>query len=237
MGCPPDASREANDPYGDKNPLNMTHGQETARTLRDHDNASRRTPASGGGSSGVAWTLTFLVMPYLALLAVAFWWLLALPNYALPYRMVLLAVMPDSWFVGTDSSADVSRPEYVALSVGIGVLCVLIGLLIARRSIGNVWAAGGTGRGLLWLAQYPISVLLVLIIVLTPALILLGGAIATGDAFHPDAQGDQLRAWPLMLTAGTALWWAIGSTRRAVRRADRRRGRRQAVPAPPEWHS
>lgn len=228
---------EANDPYGDTNPLNRTHGQETARQLRDHDLASQETQTSGGGSSGFAWSMTFLVVPYLALLAVAFWWILALPNYATTYQDILQAVMPDRWFVSTGAAANTAKPEYVALSMGVVILFMIIGLFLLRRSIGNAWAAGRSGAGMLCLAQYPISVAVVLIGALTPALILVSGAVATGDAFHPDAQSGQLNAWLLALTAGTALWWAIGSTRRAVRRAHRRRSRLQAVSTPADWHT
>lgn len=214
--------RQLADPYGERTPdWAQTHGQRIAREIRDHHQRGG-DPPSAGSDSGLAWALTMRALPYIALLAVAYYWMEVLTHYAEPYRAVLIAVLPDGWFVG---GTTVEPQPWAVAGVALGFIAVvIIGLLMMRRKIGNAWARGNAGTALAWLALFPVSVVLVLILAMTPGLFFLAGAVATGDAFlGGPVAGHALRSWPLTLTVLVALWWSIGTTRRAVRGAARRR--------------
>ncbi|ROR73859.1 hypothetical protein [Bogoriella caseilytica] len=225
-------SQHRHNPYGDGE-IDPNHHQQRARQIREGNMA----PPPGGAisaDSGLMWALTMRVMPYVALLAVMVYWLSIAALYAEPYRDLLVAILPDAWFV---EFGEEPQPWAVAGVVGAAAVSVGILLLVVRRRLGRAWAHGVTGTGVLWWQAYPLSVLLVLLLALTPGLFLGAGSVAQ-SGLPPVRPGmdEGVRSWPVILTLATALWWAIGSTRRAVRRAVKRRFRGWWQAPDGEWY-
>lgn len=215
MESPLDKQRE--DPLGLHTKGYLTEGQQRAR----HEMLVE-APALRRERDGIAWTVTFTILPSFMLLLVMFFWYQVMPGFARPYRTILMVLMPNTWFSqpGTD---DNPQPAVVASIVGVLLVAILVGLFLLRRRIGNAWADGTRGRFLLWIMQYPISLVIVAVIAVTPALIYTAARVARSSLFGGGL--GVLPSWPLILTAITVLWWAIGTTRRAGRRAYRYRYR------------
>lgn len=227
-----DLEKELNDPYGEKTPLNMTAGQQMARSIRE-SHCQRPTANAMNQSSGVAWAFTMLILPYLALLVVMFYLIQLLANYADPYHRILSAVLPSAWF--NSSGGGEARPWAVASVVGVIVVALIAATLILRRRIGNSWASGTHGAGALWLMQLPMSIIVVLLMASGPGLFLAAGAVADAETLPP-LTGAAIATWPITLTILTAIWWSIGTTRRAVRRATRYRYRNWWQAPDGEWY-
>jgi hypothetical protein len=176
-------------------------------------------PACGcirdGGSRGLAWTLTMLVMPYFLIVAVAFYWFVVIAGEAQAYQGWLHAVFPGSWFGGQASPVAITAFAFAA------VVATVTGLFLVRRHLCLRWARGSAGMGTLRASCFVVSFAAVLVLVLGPGLVLVAGAMV--EATSPAPEIFTLRAWPVILTLLTALWWSTGTTRRAVRRAARKR--------------
>lgn len=224
-----DSEKHLVDPYGDHTrPQDRTQAQEMSRYNREVTRQQEQAGRSGsalGSDSGTAWVLTMLVLPYFLIVAVAFYWLMIIGAATPTYRRVLTAVLPSSWFA--DRIGEPGSSNAVAGVVLGTLIAILVGTLLLRRMIGRRWAARTGGPAFLWLAGFTLSSVFVVGLILTPGLVLMAGSVAAGAGTEAEAgRADpvySLRAWPVTLTVLTAMWWSIGTTRRFVRRAKRRR--------------
>lgn len=203
--------RERHDPLGLHTKGYLTENQQRAR----HEMLVT-APARRRERDGIAWKATFTILPSFMLLLVMFFWFQVMPGFARPYRNVLMVFLPNAWF-SQPGTEDDPQPTVVASIVGVLLLAILIGLFLLRRGLGNIWANGTKGRFVLWIMQYPISLVIVAVIAIAPALIYTAAGVAQSSLYG--GGGGSLPDWPLILTAITVLWWAIGTTRRAGRRA------------------
>lgn len=218
-------AKDQRDPLGLRTPVgSMTDSQRRAY--------EERLVESRRDRDGFAWRFVFTILPSFMLLLVAFFWLQVVPSIARPYRAVLMAVLPDAWFSAPGD--DDPQPVIVASVVGVAVVLILVGLFLLRGRIGYIWARGTRGRFVLWLAQYPLSAVIVFVMVLTPGLIVTAAGVTRSSLFGGSA--GPLPSWPIVLTVITVLWWSIGTTRRAVRRAMRHRYREWQLTGDGQWH-
>lgn len=221
-------AKDRRDPLGMRGPVEyMTDGQLQARHERMVE-----APAARQERDSFAWFVTLTLLPSFMLLLVIFFWFQVMPSFASPYRSVLMGLLPDAWFSRPGDTE--AQPLVVALAVGVLLVVLIIGLFLLRRRVGNAWARGRSGRFVLWLMQYPISVAIVLIIVLSPALIFTAVGIARSSLYG--GESGTLPSWPLILTVIAVLWWSFGTTRRAGRRATRFRYRDWLQAADGTWY-
>lgn len=221
-------AKDRRDPLGMRGPVEyMTDGQLRARHERMVE-----APAARRERDSFAWLVTLTILPSFMLLLVIFFWFQVMPSFARPYRSLLMVLLPDAWF--SRPGDDDPQPLVVALIVGVLLVAVLVGLFLLRKRLGNAWARGNGGRFVLWLMQYPISIVIVFIIVISPALIFTAAGVARSSLYG--GGGGTLPGWPLTLTAIAVLWWSLGTTRRAGRRATRYRYRDWVQGADGNWY-
>lgn len=225
MESPLDKDRD--DPLGLHTKGSLTESQQRAR----HEFLVER-PALRREHDSIAWSLTFTILPSFMLLSVMFFWYQTTPTFARQYRSVLKFLLPDAWFAGPAGAEP--QPAVVASIAAALLVAAVVGLFLARRRIGNAWARGTKGRFVLWLAQFPISMLIVFTIALSPGLIITAHGVARSSLFG--GSGATLPSWPLILTVITVVLWSFGTTRRAGRRAMRYRYRDWIQGADGSWH-
>ncbi len=176
----------------------------------------RARPVPVGGGAGLV--VLVRLLPFIAALVAAGSWIWGVAAAAPRIRSVLTGALPEGWVsVGPEGAGE---PLAVAVALGVVVLAVLTALLLTRRAVARAWVnVSGVAAFLVWLAVFAISALAVLVLILTPGLVYVGAAIATGaDLASPLPADATARVWPLLLTAGAAAWFALGATRRAARK-------------------
>lgn len=171
------------------------------------------------GPDGLGFRVMLVFLPFITLVVASAAWIGGFAGFSPRFRSVLTGLLPQTW-VAVSPDAD-SNPLAVGIALGVVVVSVLTGLLLARRSLVRRWVhIRGFAAFLAGLGVYAISAATVLVVILTPGMVLVGISIATGADLGSTPLPDDatIRTWPLVLTGIAMAWCALVSTRRAARK-------------------